>query len=522
LFNRDAGTLRREARAALDNLKEASRQSGKSRLRVLMRYTKKALRKHRHFFMTAFNTAMPAAALLALVLTVRAYGGINYALAVVYNNEIIGYISDESVYLESRNMALEKLSVGRNELSFTESDGGASQEFMEKSQMLRPPKYELALVSVNKMSDVSALSDNLIHASDANITNACGIYIDGEFVCSVKNENDARSVFNGILEKTEVSGENEKVGFVEEIFYVQGLYPDDERTMWDAARLADVLENETKRGRKTVPVQRGDSLERIAEQNGLSYARIYEMNPDLSNKTLRVGNEVVISQEVKYVSVKLVRIVQRNEDVAYDTVVHYNSDLFIGDTRIVRHGKNGVEAVTVQITTVDGIKYSEEVLERRLLISAIDEKIEKGTRSKSVSGSGGSYNLTVSRKGFVWPAPTAKTITQYYGGGHKGIDITTSGGSGRPIVAAAAGTVEFAGSAGDGYGQQVVINHGNGIKTRYAHCLSGSIIVRSGQRVSAGQQIARIGNTGNSSGPHLHFEVMVNGSFTNPLNYVAR
>jgi len=506
-FRSDSRELRREARAAMKRIDEVAGRSKHSKPRIFARYARTALRSYRRVFITAFNTLTPTLALAALLLTIKVFDSVNYALAVIYNGETIGYIADESVYLESRNMALERLSVGLYE--------------NDQSQVLDAPKYELALVSINKMSDAAALSDSLIGASDANITNACGIYIDGEFTCSVKNENDARSVFNSILEKAEL-GENEKVGFVEEISYVQGLYPDDERTMWDAAKLADVLENETKRGQQTVIVKSGDSLERIAEENGLSYARIYEMNPNLSNKTLRVGNEVVISQEVRYVRVKIVRTEQRSEDIPYDTVTSYNSDLFTGDTRVIRKGQNGVEAVTVQVTTVDGVTFSEEVLERRLLMSPVDEKVEKGTRSRSVSSSSGSYSLNVSRKGFVWPAPTAKTITQYYSGKHRALDITTSGASGRPIVAAAAGTVEFAGSAGNSYGQQVVINHGNGVKTRYAHCLSGSISVRAGQKVSAGQQIAKIGNTGNSSGPHLHFEVLVNGGQTNPLNYVSR
>ena len=123
----------------------------------------------------------------------------------------------------------------------------------------------------------------------------------------------------------------------------------------------------------------------------------------------------------------------------------------------------------------------------------------------------------------MWPAPTARMISQYFGhNGHKGLDITTGGALGRPIVAAASGVVEIAGSTGNSYGQQVLINHGNGIKTRYAHCITGSILVRPGQQVTAGQRIASIGSTGNSTGPHLHFEVIVNGAVTNPLNYVSR
>jgi murein DD-endopeptidase MepM/ murein hydrolase activator NlpD len=98
---------------------------------------------------------------------------------------------------------------------------------------------------------------------------------------------------------------------------------------------------------------------------------------------------------------------------------------------------------------------------------------------------------------------------------HEGIDITAS--SGTPIWAAAAGTVIWASWRG-GYGNCVVVDHGNGLATLYAH--ASSILVGVGQSVGQGEMIALVGSTGNSSGPHLHFEVRVNGSAVDPLLYL--
>lgn len=118
--------------------------------------------------------------------------------------------------------------------------------------------------------------------------------------------------------------------------------------------------------------------------------------------------------------------------------------------------------------------------------------------------------------------PVSGIITSRFGAGssirrssHTGLDIATS--TGTPIVAAAPGTVTFSGWKGS-YGNMIVITHSNGIQTYYGHCQK--LYVSAGARVSQGQTIAAVGSTGNSTGPHLHLEVRVNGVAYNPQNYV--
>jgi len=102
---------------------------------------------------------------------------------------------------------------------------------------------------------------------------------------------------------------------------------------------------------------------------------------------------------------------------------------------------------------------------------------------------------------------------------HEGVDLAP--GCDAPIVAAASGKVVYAGRNG-GYGNYIKIDHGGGIGTGYGHIRDGGIYVRVGQQVSAGQQIAAVGNTGNSFGCHLHFECYVNGATTNPVPFMAQ
>jgi murein DD-endopeptidase MepM/ murein hydrolase activator NlpD len=122
-----------------------------------------------------------------------------------------------------------------------------------------------------------------------------------------------------------------------------------------------------------------------------------------------------------------------------------------------------------------------------------------------------------SASGFIWPvnAPVTSPFGWRWGRMHEGIDLGAAYGT--PILAAASGTVIYAGWLG-GYGNLVVIDHGGGLSTAYGH--QSSIAAGVGQAVSQGEVIGYVGNTGHSFGPHLHFEVRVNGSPVDPLGYL--
>ncbi|MBN2854365.1 M23 family metallopeptidase [Patescibacteria group bacterium] len=116
----------------------------------------------------------------------------------------------------------------------------------------------------------------------------------------------------------------------------------------------------------------------------------------------------------------------------------------------------------------------------------------------------------------VWPAE-GKRITQYFSWAHNGLDIANK--TGTAIYAAEAGTVEISASGWNGgYGNTILINHGDGKKTRYGHL--SVLYVKVGDSVEKGENIGAMGSTGRSTGPHLHFEVVINGTRYNPLNYI--
>ena len=143
--------------------------------------------------------------------------------------------------------------------------------------------------------------------------------------------------------------------------------------------------------------------------------------------------------------------------------------------------------------------------------AALAERI-RGVQDNGSTGSG-----EPSAAGFIWPCDgvVVSGFGMRWGRMHEGIDIGCAYGT--PNRAAASGTVIYAGSLG-GYGNLVVVDHGNGLSTAYAH--ASSILVSVGQSVSQGHTVSLVGSTGNSSGPHLHFEVRVNGVAVDPLPYL--
>ena len=184
------------------------------------------------------------------------------------------------------------------------------------------------------------------------------------------------------------------------------------------------------------------------------------------------------------------------------------------------------DAITYQV------KYSSEKLENSTVDAVVSALYvapppveEKTTPKKTTTTSTGKVNTSQtvsygnSSLGISLIRPISGTITSRFGrrsrGIHTGLDIATSKGT--PIKAAAGGTVSFSGRKGS-YGYLVVIDHGNGVQTYYAHC--SALYVSAGQSVSQGETIAAVGSRGNSTGPHLHLEVRINGVCQNPQNYL--
>lgn len=160
-----------------------------------------------------------------------------------------------------------------------------------------------------------------------------------------------------------------------------------------------------------------------------------------------------------------------------------------------------------------------------------EDELEKEARElteiiKRASSTGTKYTGGV----MTWPTPGYYGISSPFGYRihpilkyrkfHGGVDINAPMGA--TIVAASAGTVIWSGWRSGGSGNTIIIDHGGGVTTLYLHIKSGGLLVKEGQKVKAGQTIAKVGSTGLSTGPHLHFEVRINGERQDPMKYISK
>lgn len=270
--------------------------------------------------------------------------------------------------------------------------------------------------------------------------------------------------------------------------------------------VADALADITKETEeKTVyEVKSGDCLSTIAAKYDLSTAQLLELNAGLTkNSVIGIGDLITVTVPTPELSVLVSEEVTYDE--AYQAPVQYIDDdtMYQGDYKTVQEGTEGYRQVVAVVTYKNGAESDRKIINETLMTEATPEVVRRGTLIpptfiKPISG--GTFT---SGFGYRW------------GKLHAGIDWSTPVGT--AVKASCGGTVIRAGWY-YGYGYCVEIRHSNGIVTRYGHL--SQVLVSVGQTVTQGERVALSGNTGDSTGPHLHFETIVNGSPVNPFNYI--
>lgn len=263
-----------------------------------------------------------------------------------------------------------------------------------------------------------------------------------------------------------------------------------------------------------IEIKSGDNLWNLSKTHNVTLHDLEILNPDINPEKIYPGDILVISpfNPVLDVIIELENTII--EPIPFQVDYRKDNNLYTHQQRILRAGVEGQKEVVYDITLLNGYQSYLAVIDEKTIKEPENALVQIGVRT------------TVSRGGRInYGVVSGTRISSHYGYRihpitgrrqfHDGLDIAAPYGN--SVYAYTDGRVVEAGWNG-GYGYCVLIDHGNGLRTRYAHL--SKINVRVGQRVQTEERIGAIGSTGNSTGPHLHFEVIRNGRTENPLNYI--
>ena len=298
------------------------------------------------------------------------------------------------------------------------------------------------------------------------------------------------------------------MNFAQEVEIVETYLPESQLKPVEQAIEEVTKEQETV---TTYEVVSGDTLSEISLKVNIPLDDLIAMNETLENENsmIRVGDELIITVPEPELSVEYQE--ENYVEEVYDADVIYvdEDSWYTNQTQVLQQPSSGFRKVIAITSYLDSKVVDREIIKEEIVMEAVPKIVKRGTRIpptyiKPISG--GRLSSGYGKRSR--PTKGASTF-------HKGVDWAVP--TGTAVYASCGGTVAKAGW-GSGYGYVVYINHEDGRQTRYGHL--SKVLVKAGQSVKQGEKIALSGNTGVSTGSHLHFEILINGVQKNPLNYL--
>lgn len=256
-------------------------------------------------------------------------------------------------------------------------------------------------------------------------------------------------------------------------------------------------------------IQQGENLWLIAKKYQIPIDTLIAANPGINPEKVKIDQKIslIVPKPMISVACKVVR--EYNEAIPFEVAYEESANIYKGESTVKRAGVQGERFVKAEIVTVNGRETERKVLAEQVSKEPVGKIVVKGTKNPPPKIGSGTFSRPTSRGALT------SRFGSRWGSFHEGIDIGLPIGS--QVKAADGGRVTFSGYK-NGYGLCIIIDHGGGLSTLYGH--NSKLLVKAGQSVFKGQEISKSGNTGRSTGPHLHFEVRKNGKAVNPLNYI--
>lgn len=315
----------------------------------------------------------------------------------------------------------------------------------------------------------------------------------------------------GYLADIDPNARIKRVAFSQKVEIVEAeLMPEAIGTLAAARKKINAVEREA----VAIEVKPGDNLWNLAKANQITVNELEIFNPDLDPDQIFPGDKLVVRPMDPALDVVIELENTIAEPIPFGITYQKDNRLYKNQKQVISEGIDGQKEVRYQITLRNGYQRSLKATDEKRLKEPVNAVVRIGTKT------------TVSRGGRInYGVVSGKRISSLFGSRihpitgrrrfHDGLDIAAVYGNG--VYAYTDGRVVATGWNG-GYGNCILIDHGDGLQTRYAHL--SAIYVRVGQKVGTGAKIGAIGSSGNSTGPHLHFEVIKNGQTKNPLNYL--
>ncbi|HCS73065.1 MAG TPA: hypothetical protein DIW17_04230 [Clostridiales bacterium] len=376
-------------------------------------------------------------------------------------------------------------------------------------------RFEETVISREEMSTKKEL-DEALRKHSRILVNACTIYVDDIPIGTLKTKEEAQQLLDKVKSKyIDPESSLENASFQEDVKIA--ITPIHFQQIQKLEEVEAELEEEQEVVEEYT-LQDGDTFWSISRKYKIKMGDLTNLNPDKDPKKLRKGLVIRLSYPKSLLNVVTRELAKFEDSISYETETQNDNSMYKNESKTIREGQAGKKFVEAYIVKVNGIEREREVIYEEVILEPVNKIVAKGTKKEVTAAS-----IARGYGKFKWP--TSGRITSYYGKrraptrrastNHKGIDIANSKGT--RIYAAESGKVTAVGRAG-GYGKRVVIDHGSRVTTLYAHL--STIKVSKGQSVSRGQLIGYMGNTGNSTGSHLHFEVRISDSPKNPLRYL--
>lgn len=414
-----------------------------------------------------------------------------------YNGRVLGYVENQESVYNILDIAGKKLS----------SANDAKIRFKAGQNVT----FKLVSSSKKDIDTADQALNKLTYMTDIDVT-AYGIYEDGNLKAVVDTESKAQSVLDNVLAyfRTPDSGMT-----VKQIKFKNSVEIKPVNVMLTSVMTSSEAESMLEKGGQlTIQhiVMEDEDETSMGKTYGVSSDSIHVMQDENGevHSVAESGDKVQLSKKSDPIVVTMKESGTMSEVIEYKTIKRKTKKMYKGDTEVIQKGVNGRQIITGTLVYENGKEVSRDISKKEVLKKSVDKIVLVGTNNKPKWYPTGTYIVPVKNE----------VITSYFGSRwgrvHGGLDFGMPIGT--PIYASDGGTVSRA-SYYAGYGLCIEVTHNNGTFTRYGHC--SKVVVNVGDKVAQGEKIGEVGNTGNSTGPHLHFEIHPNGGeYVDPYPYI--